>query len=99
MVKSAPKKASVVIREVPKTMINTGDVFILDTGRVLYQWNGRKSSGIERVKGAEYVHGIAAVRAGSVSVETIGKFSGEGEGRGRVLVGRKSFGVQVGRYF
>ncbi|KAG0246094.1 hypothetical protein B0O80DRAFT_496793 [Mortierella sp. GBAus27b] len=71
MVKSAPKKASVVIREVPKTMINTGDVFILDTGRVLYQWNGRKSSGIERVKGAEYVHGIAAVRAGSVSVETI----------------------------
>lgn len=75
MVKSAPKKSSVVVREVPKSMVNTGDVFILDTGKILYQWNGRKSSGIERVKAAEYVHGIVSDRAGAVSVETIGKYS------------------------
>ncbi|KAI1317498.1 hypothetical protein EDD11_008305 [Mortierella claussenii] len=74
MVKSAPAKgghkSSVVVREVTKNEINTGDVFILDTGKVLYQWNGKKSSGIERVKAAEYAHGIEADRAGDVNVET-----------------------------
>ncbi|KAF9949059.1 hypothetical protein BGZ72_009085 [Mortierella alpina] len=74
MVKSAPHsgghKSSVVVREVSKDQINTGDVFILDTGKVLYQWNGRKSSGIEKVKAAEYAHGIEADRAGAVNVET-----------------------------
>ncbi|KAF9177473.1 hypothetical protein BGZ51_008552 [Haplosporangium sp. Z 767] len=74
MVKSAPQngghKSSVVIREVPSTMFNSGDVFILDTGKVLYQWNGKDSSGIERVKAAEYAHGVVADRAGDVSVET-----------------------------
>ncbi|KAF8930307.1 hypothetical protein BGZ58_008341 [Dissophora ornata] len=63
-------KSSVVVREVTKDEINTGDVFILDTGKVLYQWNGKKSSGIEKVKAAEYAHGIEADRAGAVNVET-----------------------------
>lgn len=78
MVKSAPiaggHKSSVVVREVTKDFINTGDVFVLDTGKVLYQWNGRKSSGIEKVKAAEYAHGIEADRAGDVKVETFGNF-------------------------
>ena len=77
MVKSAPvnggHRSSVVVREVPKSMINSGDVFILDTGKVLYQWNGKKSSGIEKVKAAEYAHGIEADRSGDVNVETFGK--------------------------
>jgi len=33
--------------------VNSGDVFILDLGLLLIQFNGRKSSGHERVKGAE----------------------------------------------
>ncbi|KAF9585513.1 hypothetical protein BGW38_002001 [Lunasporangiospora selenospora] len=74
MVKSAPTqgghRSSVVVREVSSDMINSGDAFILDTGKVLYQWNGRQSSGIERVKAAEYAHGIQADRSGAVSVET-----------------------------
>ncbi|GJJ68842.1 hypothetical protein EMPS_01188 [Entomortierella parvispora] len=74
MVKSAAiaggHKSSVVVREVPTSMINSGDVFILDTGKVLYQWNGKESSGIEKVKAAEYAHGIEADRAGAVNVET-----------------------------
>lgn len=78
MVKSAPiaggHKSSVVVREVTKDFINTGDVFVLDTGKVLYQWNGKKSSGIEKVKAAEYAHGIEADRAGDVNVETFGNF-------------------------
>jgi gelsolin len=78
MVKSAPRagghKSSVVVREVTNDFINSGDVFILDTGKVLYQWNGKASSGIERVKAAEYAHGLEADRAGAVSVETFGEF-------------------------
>ncbi|KAG0029091.1 hypothetical protein BGZ81_004133 [Podila clonocystis] len=74
MVKSAPRagghKSSVVVREVTNDFINSGDVFILDTGKVLYQWNGKASSGIERVKAAEYAHGLVADRAGAVSMET-----------------------------
>ncbi|KAG0227731.1 hypothetical protein BGW42_002750 [Actinomortierella wolfii] len=74
MVKSAPTtgghRSSVVVREVAKSMINSGDVFILDTGKVLYQWNGKESSGVERVKAAEYAHGIQSERAGDVKVET-----------------------------
>ncbi|KAF9425723.1 hypothetical protein BGZ94_007279, partial [Podila epigama] len=74
MIKSAPTtgghKSSVVVREVTKDFINSGDVFVLDTGKVLYQWNGKKSSGIEKVKAAEYAHGIEADRSGDVNVET-----------------------------
>ncbi|KAF9402510.1 hypothetical protein BGX21_009841 [Mortierella sp. AD011] len=75
MVKSAlhtpgGHKYTVVVKEVSKELINTGDVFILDTGKVLYQWNGKKSSGVERVKAAEYAHGIEADRAGAVTVQT-----------------------------
>ncbi|KAG0336955.1 hypothetical protein BG004_007850 [Podila humilis] len=74
MVKSVPNggghKSSVVVREVTKDVINSGDVFVLDTGKTLYQWNGRLSSGIERVKAAEYARGIESDRAGDVNVET-----------------------------
>ncbi|KAF9187502.1 hypothetical protein BGZ51_001116 [Haplosporangium sp. Z 767] len=63
-------RSTVVVKEVSKNDINTGDVFILDTGKVLYQWNGKQSSGIEKVKAAEYAHGIEADRAGAVNVET-----------------------------
>ncbi|KAF9911689.1 hypothetical protein BX616_010532, partial [Lobosporangium transversale] len=73
IVKSAPvsggHKSSVVVREVSKDAINSGDVFILDTGKALYQWNGRESSGFEKVKAAEYVQGIEADR-GDAKTET-----------------------------
>ncbi|KAF9205031.1 hypothetical protein BGZ49_004545, partial [Haplosporangium sp. Z 27] len=75
MVKSEPHalgahKSTVVVKEVSKDYINSGDVFIVDTGKVLYQWNGKDSSGVEKVKAAEYAHGIEADRAGAVTVET-----------------------------
>lgn len=36
-----------IVREVPKTYksLNAGDVFILDGGVAIYQWNGSASSG------------------------------------------------------
>ncbi|CAG8570945.1 4001_t:CDS:10 [Diversispora eburnea] len=53
-------KRTVVIREVPKdyTSLNSGDVFVLDTGVILYQLNGKKSHGVEKVKAAEFVQAV-----------------------------------------
>jgi len=38
--------------------LNDGDVFILDNGLAIYQWNGSKSGGLERAKGAQLAHAI-----------------------------------------
>ena len=38
--------------------LNSGDVFILDAGRKLFQWNGKESSTVERQKALEVVRKI-----------------------------------------
>jgi hypothetical protein len=44
--------------ELSHKSLNRGDVFILDIGMKLYQWNGEKSSRAERAKGLEVIKGI-----------------------------------------
>lgn len=41
----------------PKSM-NTGDVFVLDAGRDIFQWNGNEASRVEKAKGLEVVRKI-----------------------------------------
>ncbi|KAL0214904.1 hypothetical protein P9112_007088 [Eukaryota sp. TZLM1-RC] len=43
------------VRQVPLacSSLNVGDVFVLDLGLTLYQWNGRESSRLERAKGLD----------------------------------------------
>ena len=50
-------KRTVVLKEVPlaKSRIQSGDVFILDLGLTLYQWNGSGSSKDERFKAMQYL--------------------------------------------
>ena len=36
--------------ELKCSSLNKGDCFILDTGRILYVWNGSQSSRVEKVK-------------------------------------------------
>jgi len=66
-------KRTVVIREVPKehTSLNSGDVFILDVGTTLYQLNGKKSQGSERMKAAEFIRAIESERQGASKVIVI----------------------------
>lgn len=40
------------------TSLNAGDVFILDMGLTLYQWNGKDANKFEKVKGLEIVNKI-----------------------------------------
>ncbi|CAH1765833.1 19718_t:CDS:10, partial [Entrophospora sp. SA101] len=59
-------KNTVIIREVPKdhSSLNSGDVFILDNGLAIYQLNGKKSHGVEKVKAAEFVRALEGERKG-----------------------------------
>ncbi|KNC98587.1 uncharacterized protein SPPG_06272 [Spizellomyces punctatus DAOM BR117] len=48
---------TLLVKQVPVSMnsLNSGDVFVLDLGKEILQWNGSKASGVERNKAAEYV--------------------------------------------
>ena len=48
--------------------LNAGDVFVLDTGNILYQWNGSESSVKERQKGVEVCIGLKDERVHQVEL-------------------------------
>mmetsp|Transcript_37172 Transcript_37172/g.93315 ORF Transcript_37172/g.93315 Transcript_37172/m.93315 type:complete len:375 (+) Transcript_37172:52-1176(+) len=48
--------------------LNSGDVFILDAGLIIYQWNGAKSGGGERMKAAQLCRAIDDERGGKPEV-------------------------------
>ncbi|KAJ3340132.1 hypothetical protein HDU93_007357 [Gonapodya sp. JEL0774] len=45
--------------------LNDGDVFVLDNGKVIYQWNGKHSNGIERVTAAGFCRYLDGERGGA----------------------------------
>ncbi|KAJ3272873.1 hypothetical protein HDV01_005196 [Terramyces sp. JEL0728] len=52
------ERKSTIIREVPLGLksLNKGDVFVVDAGLTIIQWNGSKSNGLEKNKGMEFTH-------------------------------------------
>ena len=66
-------RKNIVVREVPMTRdsLNSGDVFILDKGLTLFQFNGAKSSPMERTKGAELCRQIDSERKGLPKVVVV----------------------------
>ncbi|KAL6628879.1 hypothetical protein U3516DRAFT_535262 [Neocallimastix sp. 'constans'] len=44
--------------------LNTGDVFVLDQGLKIYQWNGSKAAGIEKHKAMEFASALKNERHG-----------------------------------
>jgi len=59
-------RKNVVVREVPlnRDSLNSGDVFILDNGLNIYQWNGGKASVNEKSKAAQLSRAIDDERKG-----------------------------------
>lgn len=58
------------VTEVPleRASLNSGDVFILDKGMQVFQWNGSKSGPGEKLKGAQLSKAIADERAAKLKV-------------------------------
>jgi gelsolin len=63
-------RKQVYVDEVPlaAASLNQGDVFILDLGLKLIQWNGSKSSGPERMKAGQYAAAIDSERSGKATI-------------------------------
>jgi gelsolin len=63
-------KKKIRVTEVPlvSKSLNSGDVFILDNGLKIYQWNGKKSGPQEKMKGAQLCKSIAEDRKGKAKI-------------------------------
>jgi len=48
--------------------LNSGDVFIVDAGLKIYQWNGSKSAGMERMKAGQFSRALDEERSGRPEV-------------------------------
>jgi len=62
------KKIRVTQVDLNRSSLNGGDVFILDNGLKIYQWNGRKAGPQEKQKGAQLGQAIAGERKGKAKV-------------------------------
>jgi len=62
-----------VVREVPLNhgSLNSGDVFILDEGMKIYQFQGRGASGGEKMKAAQIARGIDDERGSKVEIHVL----------------------------
>jgi gelsolin len=65
-------KKTVVVKEVPlaRARVHSDDVFILDLGMTLYQWNGSGSNKDERFKAMQYLNNLKSDR-GNAQSETL----------------------------
>jgi len=64
------KGSHIAIHEVSllRDSLNSGDVFILDTGKKIFQWNGSSSSGVEKNKASTLANHIANDHGGHLTV-------------------------------
>jgi len=58
------RKIRVTQVDLDRGSLNSGDVFILDNGLTIYQWNGKKSGPQEKSKGAEMCRALTDERKG-----------------------------------
>ena len=57
-------RKNLIVRQVPLThkSLNSGDVFVLDMGLKIIQWNGSKSNGQERSKSMQFTGALCSER-------------------------------------
>lgn len=67
------RRDNIMVEEVglKRKYLNSGDVFILDLGLELYQWNGKDSNKDERAKAAEFMLSLKSDRGGRPKLETL----------------------------
>lgn len=72
-------KKNIRLRQVPleNASLNSGDVFILDLGMKLIQFNGKASNGMERAKAAELCRALDSERDGKPEVVVFDEIDAE----------------------
>jgi gelsolin len=65
------KKVRVTEVELNRSSLNSGDVFVLDNGLTLYQWNGKKSGPQEKMKGAQLTKATSDERKGKAQINVL----------------------------
>lgn len=73
------KKVRVTQVEKSRESLNSGDVFVLDAGLKIFQWNGKKSGPSEKQKGAQLARAINDERNGKAKVYVIEEHDSEPE--------------------
>ncbi|NP_001191425.1 gelsolin [Aplysia californica] len=73
-------KQSVTVTEVPlnKNRVTAKDVFVLDNGLEIFQWNGEECAKEEKYKAVQVVQQIRSERGGKPSVEVFDQNSDDG---------------------
>jgi len=65
------RKVRVTEVDLSHKSLNSGDVFILDAGLKIYQWNGTKSGPQEKMKGAQLCRALADERKGLPKIQVL----------------------------
>ncbi|XP_048584453.1 gelsolin-like protein 1 [Nematostella vectensis] len=65
------KKIEVTEKSLKRANMNNGDVFIVDLGLTLYQWNGSRCSPDEKFSAAHFMDIIQSQRAGKPKTKTL----------------------------
>eukprot|EP01111_Echinosteliopsis_oligospora_P001710 TRINITY_DN124_c0_g1_i1.p1 TRINITY_DN124_c0_g1~~TRINITY_DN124_c0_g1_i1.p1 ORF type:complete len:375 (+),score=121.39 TRINITY_DN124_c0_g1_i1:25-1125(+) len=74
-------KNNIRVKEVPLTSgsLNSGDVFILDAGTTIIQWNGSASGAMEKAKGASVAQAIEGERNGKAANRVVAETDDDAE--------------------
>jgi gelsolin len=65
------KRVRVTQVEMNRSSLNSGDVFVLDAGLKVWQWNGRKSGPQEKQKGAQLTRALGDERKGKPKITVL----------------------------
>jgi len=67
------KKIRVTQVDLDRSSLNSGDVFVLDLGLTIYQWNGKKCGPQEKQKGAQMSRALVDERKGRAKAYVFGR--------------------------
>jgi gelsolin len=97
-------KGNIMLKEIKlkRDAMNSGDTFILDTGDVIFQWNGKEANVHEKRQAQEFVQLLRTDRGGDCVVKTMDEGSDgnpddeKDEFWGKLPGKRKMMGITVG---
>mmetsp|Transcript_9629 Transcript_9629/g.16920 ORF Transcript_9629/g.16920 Transcript_9629/m.16920 type:complete len:401 (-) Transcript_9629:28-1230(-) len=72
-------KGALILQQIKlrRDYLNSGDVFVLDMGETIYQWNGKESNAQEKLKAKSLVNGVVSDRGGKVKSVTLDEGQGD----------------------